>query len=240
MLPSITPDRSALAISRSFITPNDPKSNPTKKACDYCGKPRHTKAFCWKLHGRPKGRGGKSTSARSQAHMSEVSDCSPIFTPGSSAAFTPDQILALQRMFSQQQLGTSSTDSSPSGPSNGSSNFAKSGITPIAFSASLSSGLSWLLDSGANEHMTSSPELFNSYIPCSGRDKIRGVDVYLSSISGKGYVSCTPTISLNYVLHVPNLSANLPFNLGTKLLCHFFLFSLCFSGAGNGESDWLW
>ncbi len=28
--------------------------------CDYCGKNRHTKEHCWKLHGRPsKGHGGK-------------------------------------------------------------------------------------------------------------------------------------------------------------------------------------
>ncbi|GAV77003.1 hypothetical protein CFOL_v3_20475 [Cephalotus follicularis] len=55
MLPSITPDRSALAISRSSVTPNNLKSNPTEKVCDYCGKPRHTNEFCWKLHGHPKG-----------------------------------------------------------------------------------------------------------------------------------------------------------------------------------------
>ncbi|GAV66786.1 hypothetical protein CFOL_v3_10296 [Cephalotus follicularis] len=227
MLPSVTPDQSALAISRPSITPNDPMSNPTEKVCDYCRKQRHIKEFCWKLHGRPKGRGGKSTSACSQAHMSEESDCSPIFTPDSFAAFTPDQIMALQRMFSQQQLGTFSTGSSPSGPSDDSSNLAKSGITPSAFSASLSSGLSWLLDSGANKHMTSSPELFDSYIPCSGKDKIRVADSSLSFITGKWSVSCTPTISLNYVLHVPNLYVNLLsiFHLTLELNCCVIFFS---------------
>ncbi|GAV57747.1 hypothetical protein CFOL_v3_01283 [Cephalotus follicularis] len=66
MLPSVTLDRYALVISRPSVTPNDPKSNPTEKVCDYCGKQRHTKEFCWKLHRRPKGRGGKFTSARSR------------------------------------------------------------------------------------------------------------------------------------------------------------------------------
>src|SRR5262249_44784276 len=39
-------------------------SNKDHLRCDYCGKPRHTKETCWKLHGRPtRGRGGKRVNS---------------------------------------------------------------------------------------------------------------------------------------------------------------------------------
>ncbi|TYH92995.1 hypothetical protein ES332_A13G223200v1 [Gossypium tomentosum] len=38
--------------------PSGGKSTKDHLTCDYCGKPRHTKDSCWKLHGRPiRGRG---------------------------------------------------------------------------------------------------------------------------------------------------------------------------------------
>nr|CAD1831665.1 unnamed protein product [Ananas comosus var. bracteatus] len=45
--------------------------------CDHCGRSRHTKETCWKLHGRPtRGRGGRSGSGqgywRSQAYQAEA------------------------------------------------------------------------------------------------------------------------------------------------------------------------
>ncbi|GAV76359.1 UBN2_3 domain-containing protein [Cephalotus follicularis] len=126
MMPSVLPDRSTL-VAVSWPPPVttcglklDPKDkNPV--VCDYCGKPRHTRMTCWKLHGCPsRGRGGHSTSSRSQAHMTETSASSHNPTTESVAALSSEQILALQRMLSQQQL-----DPGPSvGSTNGISNLA--------------------------------------------------------------------------------------------------------------------
>ncbi|KAJ7954112.1 Retrovirus-related Pol polyprotein from transposon TNT 1-94 [Quillaja saponaria] len=67
----------------------------------------------------------------------------------------------------------------------------------------------WIIDSGASDHMTSTSSSFSSYFPCSGKEKVRVADGSLSSISGKGSICCTPSLTLSYVLHVPKLSMNL-------------------------------
>ncbi|GAV78634.1 UBN2_3 domain-containing protein [Cephalotus follicularis] len=77
MMPFVQPDHSALVtVSRPPSTTSGLKLDPTDKnpvVCDYFGKLRHTRTTCWTLHGCPsRGRGGHSTSSRSQAHMIET------------------------------------------------------------------------------------------------------------------------------------------------------------------------
>ncbi|GAV86514.1 UBN2_3 domain-containing protein [Cephalotus follicularis] len=199
MMPVVHPELSALAIMpQPPTTTSDLKPDPTNKnpvVCDYCGKSRHTRATCWKLHGRPfRGRGGHSTSGRPQAQMTETSASPHHPTIDSVVALSSEQILALQRMLSQQQLDTSTTQ----GPSVGSSH----GASNLAQSLAHSSNSDWLLDSGASDHMTSSSKFFETYIPCSGKDTIRVANGSLSSISGKCSIHCTPSISSSSVLHV--------------------------------------
>ncbi|KAA3469942.1 ankyrin repeat domain-containing protein 2b [Gossypium australe] len=73
---SMTPIENARLVASG--TQKQPKAkNPEKDhlQCDYCGKPRHTKETCGKLHGRPtRGRGGKrANQTRGQANLSETS-----------------------------------------------------------------------------------------------------------------------------------------------------------------------
>ena len=86
MLPLPSPNRSALASSSQRggkgSVVNFHKENPSDstkardKWCDHCNKPRHVRATCWKLHGRPpltRGRGGGQIGRRGggpQAHLS--------------------------------------------------------------------------------------------------------------------------------------------------------------------------
>ena len=51
--------------------------------------------------------------------------------------------------------------------------------------------------------------LFSTYIPCSGKDKVRTVDGNFSSVSGKGVIHISDSLSLSSVLHVPNFLTNL-------------------------------
>ena len=67
----------------------------------------------------------------------------------------------------------------------------------------------WIIDSGATNHMTGASNLFTSYIPCSGKDKVRVADGSMVPIIGRGSIRCTKTLSLSPVLHVPNFSINL-------------------------------
>ncbi|XP_043809433.1 uncharacterized protein LOC122722509 [Manihot esculenta] len=60
-------------LTTSLSTPQPPTSEKDQLHCDYCGKPRHTKETCWKLHGRPtRGRGGKRGTSRNQANLAET------------------------------------------------------------------------------------------------------------------------------------------------------------------------
>jgi hypothetical protein len=72
--------------------------------CDYCGKLRHTKETCWKLHGRPtRGRGRKQvSSSRPQANMAETRE-TPKET-GFGETLPSNEIQHLRRLLSKLDL----------------------------------------------------------------------------------------------------------------------------------------
>ena len=57
--------------------------------------------------------------------------------------------------------------------------------------------------------MTNAHHLFSTYSPCVGNLKVKIADGTLSPIAGKGSIRIYESITLNPVLHVPNLSCNL-------------------------------
>ena len=67
----------------------------------------------------------------------------------------------------------------------------------------------WIIDSGASDHMTDAHRLFSTYSPCAGNLKVKIADGTLSPIAGKEGIRISKSITLNLVLHVPNLSCNL-------------------------------
>ena len=100
----------------------------------------------------------------------------------------------------------------PASNSTSSSNLASSGISYSAFNTSRTvSDDSWIIDSGASDHMTSARKNFFTYSPCSGHDKVRIAYGSLSPIIGKSSVKCTPLITLPFTLHIPRFSYNLLF-----------------------------
>lgn len=85
--------------------------------------------------------------------------------------------------------------------------------------------------------MTGSSNKIFSYIPHSGRDKVRVADGSLSLVSGKGSICCTLFLSLSLVLHVPKISHNLLLisTITRDLNCsHFSFLHIVFSGS------WIW
>ena len=96
--------------------------------------------------------------------------------------------------------------SSTQGSSTNSSYHATSqGIKPVQAYAHKS----WIIDSGVTNHMTGASNLFTSYTPCSGKDKVHVADGSMVPITGCGFIRCTKTISLSPVLHIPNFPINL-------------------------------
>ena len=67
----------------------------------------------------------------------------------------------------------------------------------------------WIIDSSAFDHMTDAHHLFSTYSSCVGNLKVKIADGTLSSVAGKGSIRIFESITLNPVLHVPNLSYNL-------------------------------
>lgn len=67
----------------------------------------------------------------------------------------------------------------------------------------------WIIDSRASNHMTDAYHLFITYSSCTKNPKIKIIDGSLSTIAGKGSIWISNSITLKYVLHVPNFSYDL-------------------------------
>ena len=88
--------------------------------------------------------------------------------------------------------------------------FAQSGITePIMCIKSVLKNVPWIVDSGASDHMTQESKLFNSYISCSGKQKVFVANGSNIPVHGKGSIAINKHITLDSVLHVPEMSTNL-------------------------------
>lgn len=132
--------------------------------------------------------------------ISTVSEVTPTSTDHATSSISWDKIEALRRFMSNLDTSTSSLQTT----------FAQSGTFAFAFSASVSSpSYSWIIDSGASDHMTGASSFFSSYSVCSGKDKVCIADGSYSSIVDKGNIPVTPSLPLSSVLHVSKFTLNL-------------------------------
>ena len=79
---------------------------------------------------------------------------------------------------------------------------------PYALNVSILKG-TWVVDSGATDHMTQSSHGFVSYSPYPSNKKIAIADGTLVTVAGQGDVVINQNFLLKNVLHVPKLSTNL-------------------------------
>jgi hypothetical protein len=67
----------------------------------------------------------------------------------------------------------------------------------------------WIVDSGASQHIIPDSTTFKSYKPLSGKKKIQTADDIFCSFAEIRNITCTSNIHLFSVLHVPNFTNNL-------------------------------
>ena len=111
----------------------------------------------------------------------------------------------LYKLFSSFQ----NSDKSSSSSNISTSSLAHKGNFLTALNTSSCTQTSWIIDSGASDHMTDNYNLFSSYIPCAGNYKVRIADGSFSPVAGKGSIQISDSITLESVLYVPKLSCNL-------------------------------
>ena len=104
---------------------------------------------------------------------------------------------------------------------------------------------SWIVDSGASDHMTGDITVFDNYSPCHDHSTVRIADGTLSKVVGKGSVVISEDITLNSVLYVPKLDCNLlsisklsnDLNCVTKFSPNVCVFQILGSGKTIGSAE---
>lgn len=209
MLESQPEDGSALVIyseSQRKGMSDEPKSrdnqwkeNKDKLWCSHCKKPRHTKDSCWKLHGKPPSREwGSRGQQKTQVHL--ATEQAKEERKSELEELNGEEIGRLRNLLASLNK--------PSGECS----LALSGIlsSQLCFNASDTPiSESWIMDTGATDHMTPSSQLFHTYNPCSDNRKILVANGSLVAVAGIGTIHLSPKITLHDVLHVPHLSTNL-------------------------------
>lgn len=120
--------------------------------------------------------------------------------PAQNGAFNPEQLEQLYQIFSSLQT---TGQPSPNGPS---SSLAHKGNFLSTLCTTSKVKTSWIIDSGASDHKTDSYNLFSSCSTCAGNVKVKIVDDSLSSVAEKRSIKISNSMTLESILHVPNLS----------------------------------
>lgn len=160
-----------------------------KPWCDHCERYYHTRETCWKIHGRPPNWKKKGEGRALQATSDQEQQSSPNAFP-----FTKEQLDQMYKLLESQTPSCS---------------IAQKGNFPKSAHLSVIPTRTWIVDSGATDHMTGESSLFSSYKPCAGNFNIKLADGSLSAVAGKGSIVLSPLLTIQDVLHVPNLSCNL-------------------------------
>jgi hypothetical protein len=199
-------DNAALSMRPRYVARPFGKSDNSKLYCDHCRRKGHTEDACFERNGFPswwnKGRqwsGGVQAASKRQAnHVTSVQD-----------SLVPDS-RDLEEFNSKGRLCEGASYSK--GPYKAESTLlatSSQGKECHHARSTTSQSKPWIIDTGATNHMTGASDLFTTYTPCSGKDKVRVADGSMAPIVGRGSVRCTMTLSLSPVLHVPKFPVNL-------------------------------
>ncbi len=163
--------------------------------CSYCKKPRHTREKCWKLHGKPTNADYGNKQKSSHSHMTTTTK--------------PDEEKSQSKEECNQGKEEWKSSSTNAAIYSGTNATIYSGMLPFSIGFNASDRPSWIIDSGATDHMTYQSSLFTTYSPCPSSRKVATADGSLTTVAGIGDVPLSSSLILRNVLHVPKLSTNL-------------------------------
>jgi len=173
-----------------------------KLFCENCKRDGHTIERCFKLHGYPPG-WKKERYQAGGAHSGKWSEANHTKPDGQLPMV---DVQALKEYESKLKLNEGSSSAQGSSTADSSFHATSQGMKPHVF---VNPPKPWIIDSGATNHMTGAPNLFTSYTPCPGKDRVRVADGSTAPITGRGSVRCTKTLFLSSGLHVPDFPINL-------------------------------
>jgi hypothetical protein len=195
----------ALAVNRVTLASNN-VSTRSKERCDHCNKPGHTKDRCFEIIGypsnwRPKSkneRGGRGTHQNRHAFAAAAGlDSSTMVRDDGLVGASPIPGLSTMQYNQLIQLLGAETQLVSANQAGERNSF----IPPNSDT--------WVIDSGASDHMVSSSSTLNESLACHNLKPVRMPNGYTTLASHSGNVVLSPDITLNNVLCVPNFKLNL-------------------------------
>lgn len=192
--------------------------------CRYCKKSGHLIDKCFKLHGFPQSN-SYIKGRKSAAHLSTSTDCvsvdprnssvsAPLGDPIASQPVIPglsrqqcDQIVSLI----QQTLSTSDQASSSMSSANFAGTFMSESLVSDSKLCMLThiNSATWIIDSGASNHMTYDKNLLFDIIPLTVPYLVSLPNGYKVKVTCTGSFALTPSLTLHNVLLVPSFKHNL-------------------------------
>jgi hypothetical protein len=241
---SIFGDSSALLTTKSpTINTQTVKqgSRKPKPVCSHCGVTGHTIEKCYKIHGFPPGfkfTRNKSAGTSSSANQVQLTESSPL-------PFTQSQVQQLMTFMQNMQANSSASALQVGGVSNTTSNCLNSSNEGIPYSvfhhtsvfsnpkysvfsschtSILPQPHTWIIDTGATDHMINSISLFTS-ITATISSKVKLPNGKFALVTHIGTVKISAHLILTNVLCVPSFSFNL---LSVSKLVQSFKFCFIF------------
>ncbi|KAG5540096.1 hypothetical protein RHGRI_020360 [Rhododendron griersonianum] len=188
MTTSITPESGAYAAasfapSRQSAGHEKSRGRRTRPTCDHCNWVGHTKEHCYLLVGYPPGHRLHQPGNQSSGNVASTN------TSHAMSSITPEQVEQLLSLLKDRSAN------------------------PIAHFASNSIShhqpITWIVDTGASDHMIHDHSLFDSAQPNTGMPPVKLPNGSYAEVTHVGDVYLTPSIKLNNVLCVPSFGYNL-------------------------------
>jgi len=212
--------------------------NVEPPVCSHCNMSGHMVEKCYKFHGYPPGH----KLYKEKVTGSFVNQAALLTSPyqeevsEEKMVFTKEQYLHLMSLIQPKGPLTVAPPSSQTPPN------SKTSITPSKMSSKImlcndipadflkSNNISWIIDSGATDHMVCSPSFFTSNI-AEVSYRVSLPNKTFVSATHLGNIQLTDKIALDYVLCIPSFSFNL---ISVKRLtenlncCLVFINNTCF------------